>query len=111
MSDRHSDGRSSLIGDGQSEVEGRPFAFFALHPEFSAMRFDDTSADEKAEARTLSSLGAGPVRFENVRQVLSGDAWAGVDDSESRFGRMRLGRDGDDIVRATELDGVTEEVS
>ncbi len=101
---------SSLVGDGQSEIEGRPFALFALHPEFSAMRFDDTSADEEAEARTRSSLGARPVRFENVRLVLSRNAWAGIDDSESRFGRMRLRRYGDDIVRATELDGIAEQI-
>ena len=77
------------------EEEDAAFAELALDPDAAAVRLDDPLDDRQAQARAvLSGLARLPQAFEHVRQVIGGDAAAGVRHPEQ-----------DVFVRARRADG------
>src|SRR5688572_9976860 len=65
--------------DRQRDGEGRAATGAAAHPHVAAVRLDDPERDPEAEPGALPLLRR-VERLEDVRQVLLGDARAGVAD-------------------------------
>ena len=73
--------------DGDGEVHGRPLSDVAVDPDATAVRIDDRLADGESEPDAV--LRPRPTRtelVEHVRQLVGGNALAGVGDPEREHG-------------------------
>ena len=84
-------------GLGQHDREDAALTARAADGDVAAVRFEDAARDEQALSQAaridqLAAVGAGfaPVEaLEDVRQVVLGDADAGIDELDGEIGRRR----------------------
>ena len=97
----------------QDELELGSFAGRARHRNGASHRLGQALDDDQSNARTLDAFtfDAEPVeRFEQVRELLGGEAAAGVADEQRHEGLSRTRRECDLALRPVVLDGVGQQV-
>src|SRR5262249_46107224 len=100
--------------EGEPDRKGRSLAEPALHRHRATVGLREMLDNRESEARAAAGPGPGPAHaveaLEDVRQVLRGDALAGVADDQARPCILLLESQGDRAGRRRMADGIVDEI-